>query len=427
MSSSASSKFPPSPSVQPPSAQPSPAQVSPAEPGSTRAGPAPISPVDDAPSYVKAIAPYRPGKPIEEVAREYGLDAGHIVKLASNENPLGIPASARAAIQSALDELGRYPDGNGFELKAAIARKYDVPTEWVTLGNGSNDGLELAARAVCAAGQSIVYSQYSFAVYALATQAIGAQAIVVPAVDHGHDLEAMAAAVAPDTRVVFVANPNNPTGTFVDGHRLASFLAKVPARVAVVLDEAYTEYLDPAQRYDVIAWVRKYPNLIVSRTLSKAYGLAGLRVGFMVAQTPMTDLINRVRQPFNVNSLAQAAAVAALADDAFLARSYELNRDGLRQLEQGFTKLGLQFVPSSGNFVLVRIGRADVINERLLRAGVIVRPVGNYDLPQWLRVSVGLPEENAVFLAALAKALAEPLPEPLPARANGLPAGEAAT
>ena len=364
-------------------------------------------PAQDSPGYVKAIAPYRPGKPIEEVAREYGLDAARIIKLASNENPLGVPASARAAIQAALDELGRYPDGNGFELKAAIARKYQVPAEWITLGNGSNDGLELVARSVCAPGQSIVYSQHSFAVYALATQAIGARAIVVPAIDYGHDLDAMAAAVVDDTRVVFVANPNNPTGTFVEAQRLGAFLAKVPARVAVVLDEAYTEYLAPDQRYDAIPWVRRYPNLVVSRTLSKAYGLAGLRVGFMVSQPPVTDLVNRVRQPFNVNSLAQAAAIAALADESFLARSYQLNRDGLRQLEQGFADLGLEYVPSSGNFVLVRIGRADLVNERLLRAGVIVLPVGNYDLPEWLRVSVGLPQENAALLEALAQAIAE--------------------
>jgi len=362
--------------------------------------------VEGAPAYVRAIAPYRAGKPIEEVAREYGLNADRIIKLASNENPLGMPASARAAIQGALQDLGRYPDSNGFDLKAAIASRYEVPVDWITLCNGSNDGLELAARAFCGAGESIVYSQYAFIVYALSTQAIGARAIEVPALAYGHDLEAMSAAIAEDTRVVFVANPNNPTGTFVDARRLEAFLSRVPARVAVVLDEAYTEYLEPEARYDSMGWVRSYPNLIVSRTLSKAYGLAGLRVGFMVAQAPLTDLINRVRQPFNVNSLAQAAAVAALADDAFLARSYELNRNGVAQLEQGFEQLGLEFVPSSGNFVLVRVGRADLINERLLQAGIIVRPVGNYNLPQWLRVTVGLPDENGAFLAALAEALA---------------------
>jgi histidinol-phosphate aminotransferase len=385
------------------------------------------SPVADSPAYVKAIAPYRPGKPIDEVAREYGLDAARIIKLASNENPLGMPASARAAIQAALDDLGRYPDANGFDLKAAIAARFQVSPEWITLGNGSNDVLELAARAFCAAGQSIVYSQYAFIVYALSTQAIGARAIEVPAVRYGHDLDAMAAAIVDDTRVVFVANPNNPTGTFVDGPQLEAFLDKVPPRVAVVLDEAYTEYLAPEVRYDAIQWVRKYPNLIVSRTLSKAYGLAGLRVGFMVAQSSLTDLMNRVRQPFNVNSLAQAAAIAALADEAFLARSYQVNRDGLRQLEQGFDELGLEYVRSSGNFVLVRVGRADLVNEKLLHAGVIVRPVGNYNLPQWLRVSVGLPQENDAFLQALRKAIGElGASAAVPAAAGAGPAAESA-
>jgi histidinol-phosphate aminotransferase len=365
------------------------------------------SPVSQAPAYVKAIAPYRPGKPIGEVAREYGLQHERIIKLASNENPLGMPDSARAAIRAALDDLGRYPDPNCFDLKAALAARYHVPADWITLCNGSNDGLELAARAFCGPGESIVYSKYAFIVYALSAQAIGARAIEVPAVMYGHDLDAMADAIVDDTRVVFVANPNNPTGTFVDGGRLEAFLSRVPSRVAVVLDEAYTEYLDAGARYDSMRWVRTYPNLIVSRTLSKAYGLAGLRIGFMVAQAPLTDLINRLRQPFNVNSLAQAAAVAALADDAFLARSYELNRQGVAQLQEGFERLGLEFVPSSGNFVLVRVGRADLVNERLLRAGIIVRPVGNYDLPQWLRVTVGLPEENSAFLAALADALAD--------------------
>ena len=365
----------------------------------------PITPVDAAPGCIKAIAPYRGGKPIEEVAREFGLDPASIVKLASNENPLGMPASAKAAVLAAIDELGRYPDGNGFSLKNAIAARYGVPVSWITLGNGSNDTLELAARAVCAPGQSIVYAQYSFAVYALVTQALGARAIVVPAVDFGHDLDAMAAAIQADTRLVFLANPNNPTGTFLSGHAIEAFLKRVPAHVTVVLDEAYTEYLAPEQRYDAMPWVARYPNLIVSRTLSKAYGLAGLRVGFMVAQPGITDLMNRVRQPFNVNSLAQAAAIAALADQDFLARSYAVNREGLTRLQAGLAALGLTYVPSSGNFVLFQVGPADAVAEQLMRLGVIVRPVGNYGLPEWLRVSIGLPAENDRFLAALEQVL----------------------
>lgn len=362
------------------------------------------------PDYVRAIAPYQGGKPISEVAREFGLDEAAIVKLASNENPLGMPASAKAAMQQAFDELARYPDSNGFDLKAAITATFDVPADWITLGNGSNDILELAARALVKAGESVVYSQYSFAVYPLATQAVGARAIVVPAKDFGHDLDAMAAAIAPDTKLVFVANPNNPTGTFIDGERIAAFLAKVPPQVVVVLDEAYTEYLPADKRYDALGWIRQYPNLIVSRTFSKAYGLAGLRVGFGIAQPALTDLLNRIRQPFNVNSLAQAAAVAALGDADYLRRSADINADGYRQITAAFDAVSIEFVPSYGNFVLFRAGTDDAagarVNLALLKRGIIVRPVGNYGLPQWLRVSIGLPHENAAFIDALKAVLA---------------------
>lgn len=359
------------------------------------------------PDYVRAIAPYQGGKPIAEVAREFGLDEAKIVKLASNENPLGMPASSKKAIEAAMAELARYPDGNGFDLKAAITSKYDVPADWITLGNGSNDILELCARALVQPGQSVVYAQYSFAVYPLATQAVGARGIVVAAQDYGHDLDAMAKAISADTKLVFVANPNNPTGTFIEGDSIAAFLKKVPPHVVVVLDEAYTEYLAPELKYDSIAWVRQYPNLLVSRTLSKAYGLAGLRVGFAIAQPGLTDLLNRVRQPFNVNSLAQAAAVAALNDAEFLRKSAKVNADGYKQLTQAFDALGLEYVPSYGNFILFRAGNDDGagarVNLALLKQGVIVRPVGNYGLPQWLRVSIGLPEENTAFIEALKK------------------------
>ncbi|MBM3364799.1 MAG: histidinol-phosphate transaminase [Betaproteobacteria bacterium] len=357
------------------------------------------------PDYVRAIAPYQGGKPIAEVAREFGLDEAAIVKLASNENPLGIPESSQCAMQQAFAELARYPDSNGFDLKGAISKKFDVPTDWITLGNGSNDILELAARALVQPGQSVVYSQYSFAVYPLATQAVGAHAIVVPAKNFGHDLDAMANAIAPDTKLLFVANPNNPTGTIVGGEQIATLLKRVPASVVVVLDEAYTEYLPAELRYDALAWVRQYPNLIVSRTFSKAYGLAGLRVGFGIAQPGLTDLLNRIRQPFNVNSLAQAAAVAVLNDDAYLQKSARLNADGYRQLTEAFTQMGIEYVPSYGNFVLFRAGDDDGagarVNLELLKKGVIVRPVGNYGLPQWLRVSIGLPNENVAFIDAL--------------------------
>lgn len=361
------------------------------------------------PDYVRAIAPYQGGKPIAEVAREFGLDEEKIIKLASNENPLGMPESAKQAMLEAIANLGRYPDANGFDLKQAITAKYDVPQDWITLGNGSNDILELAAHALVEPGQAVIYSEYSFAVYALATQAVGGRAIVVPAKNFGHDLDAIAEAITGDTRLIFIANPNNPTGTFLPAADIDAFLKKVPSHVVVVLDEAYNEYLAPELQYDSIAWVRQYPNLLVSRTLSKAYGLAGLRVGFGVAQPALTDLLNRIRQPFNVNSMAQAAAIAALNDSAFLQKSAKLNAAGYLQLTNGFNALGLEYVPSYGNFVLVRVGNDDGagarINLALLKQGVIVRPVGNYGLPQWLRISIGLPEENAVFLEVLKKVI----------------------
>jgi histidinol-phosphate aminotransferase len=284
-----------------------------------------------------------------------------------------------------------------------------VPADWITLGNGSNDILEIAAHAFVQKGQAVVYAQYSFAVYALATQGVGARGIVVPAKNYGHDLDAMAAAIDADTRLVYIANPNNPTGTFISAPEIEAFLAKVPASVVVVLDEAYNEYLEQKDQFESTQWVRKYPNLIVSRTFSKAYGLAGLRVGFAIAQPAVTDLMNRIRQPFNVNSLAQAAAIAALNDKEFLQKGAENNRAGYRQLTAAFEELGLEYVPSYGNFVLVKVGDDDGagarVNVALLKQGVIVRPVGAYGLPQWLRISIGLPEENGRFVEALKRAL----------------------
>ena len=356
---------------------------------------------------IRAIAPYIPGKPIDDVARELGLPLERIVKLASNENPLGTPASAVAAFQAAAPDLSRYPDGNAFRLKEALSRRLGVASSWLTIGSGSNDILELAAAASLGAGRSCVFSQYSFAVYALATQVRGARSIVVPARDLGHDLDAMAAAIAPDTRLVYLANPNNPTGTFVPGAAIEAFLQRVPPSVMVVLDEAYNEYLSPELRYDAVALVRRFPNLLVSRTFSKAFGLAGLRVGYGIAQYELSDMLNRVRMPFNVSTPAQAAALAALDDTAFLAQSFEVNRQGLAQLAGGFARLGLRHVPSHGNFVLFHVGPAAKVYQALLRRGVIIRPVANYDLPEWLRVSVGTAAENSAFLEALEASLAE--------------------
>jgi len=354
-----------------------------------------------APQYVRGLSPYVGGKPIDEVARELGLDPTAIVKLASNENPRGPSPRALAAIATAAAELTRYPDGNAFVLKQALAAKLAVDPEQVVLGNGSNDVLELVTHAFLRPGDEAVFAQHSFAVYPLATQARGATGVVVPARAYGHDLPAMRAAITPRTRVVFVANPNNPTGTWIPPDPLRAFVASVPPEVVVVLDEAYNEYLDPEQQAHATTWVREHPNLVVSRSFSKAYGLAALRVGYGVMDATVADLLNRVRQPFNVNALAQAAALAALADTEYVEESRRLNRAGLAQLTAGLDAMGVAWLPSHGNFLLVNVGDATRVNAALLRQGVIVRPVANYGLPAFLRVTVGLPRENERFLAAL--------------------------
>lgn len=365
-----------------------------------------MSACDLAPGYIRAIAPYQPGKPTSELARELGLEESTIVKLASNENPLGVSPKAAKAIRAVLDGLARYPDGNGFELKQALVRRLGVAMDGIVLGNGSNDVLELAARSFLTPGLSALYSQHAFAVYPLAVQAMGALGIAVPALDYGHDLAAMGRAVRPDTRMVFIANPNNPTGTYLPGAVLEAFIAGLPQHVLVVLDEAYNEYLEPQFRYDSIGWLKKYPNLVITRTFSKVYGLAGLRVGYALAAPGVADLMNRVRQPFNVNSLSLAAAAAALDDEAFKRESYELNRRGMQQIVAGLQRQGLAHIPSYGNFVTFKVPDAAAVFRKLLKAGVIVRPIANYGMPDHLRVSIGLESENVRFLDALQRALA---------------------
>jgi histidinol-phosphate aminotransferase len=360
---------------------------------------------DLAPAHVREIAPYVPGKPISETARELGLAESDILKLASNENPLGTSPKALAALRGALDDLSYYPDGSGYELKKAICARLPVRPENVLLGNGSNDVLELAARAFLTPQESAVYSRHAFMVYPLVVQAIGARHVEVPARDFGHDLEAMAAAIRPDTKLVFLANPNNPTGTFLPWNDVLAFLGRLPPTVLVVLDEAYGEYLPAGRESPSAGWIGRHPNLIVSRTLSKAYGLAGLRVGFGLGDPEVIEVMNRVRQPFNVNHLAMVAAAAALGDEAFIAQSRAVNAAGLAQLARGFEQLGLRYIPSSGNFVAVRVGDAARIYASLLRQGVIVRPIANYGMPDFLRVTVGKPDQNERFLAALANAL----------------------
>lgn len=352
---------------------------------------------------VRGLQPYQPGKPIEELQRELGIS--DIIKLASNENPLGASPRALQALQPALADLHRYPDGGAFDLKRALADKLGVDTGQITIGNGSNDVLELVARGFVQPGEEVVFSQHAFAVYPLVTMAVGGKAVVVPARDFGHDLEAMASAITARTKVVFIANPNNPTGTWLRRAPLEAFLRRVPANVIVVLDEAYFEYVAETDYPDGVQWLASFPNLLVARTFSKIYGLAGLRIGYGISHPQVADVLNRVRQPFNVNSVAMAAATAALSDDLHVQASNVLNRRGLQQLEEGFRAHGLSFIPSVGNFIAVEVGDGAAIYQALLKMGVIVRPIANYGMPRHLRVSVGLDSENARFLATLSKVL----------------------
>src|SRR5574343_1925975 len=362
-----------------------------------------LSLLDQALPYVRAISPYQPGKPITELAREMGIPVDSIVKLASNENPLGMSPKARLAVERAISGIERYPDQ--FDLIAAVAARSGLSAAQVVLGNGSNDVLDLIARVFLAPGRSAVFSQHAFAVYPLATLSTGAELIAVPAKAYGHDLDAMRAAIRPDTRIVWIANPNNPTGNFLPYAEVRAFLESVPKDVIVVLDEAYNEYIPPADRVDTAAWIKDFRNLVVCRTFSKIYGLAGLRVGYALASAEVADLMNRVRQPFNVNNLALAGALAALDDTEFLQASYELNRRGMEQIVAGLGRLGLEHIPSHGNFVTFRAGDGAAVNQKLLQQGVIVRPIGGYGLPEWLRVTIGSEPENARFLDALEKAL----------------------
>jgi len=355
---------------------------------------------------VRALHPYVPGKPVAELQREYGIR--DVVKLASNENPLGPSPAAVAAARRELESLARYPEGSGYRLTAALAARHAVAPDALTPGNGSNDVLDMIARVFLGPGTEAVFSEHAFAVYPIVVQATGATARVAPAraADHGHDLDAMAACVGPATRVVFIANPNNPTGTWLAAAELRRFLAALPESVIAVVDEAYFEYVEEPDYPDTTGWLAEFPNLVVTRTFSKAWGLAGLRVGYAVSAPGIAGLLNRVRHPFNVNSVAQAAAVAALTDRAHLETVIRINREGLRQLEDGLDRLGLSWIPSVGNFVTLDTGRdAAAVYEQLLQQGVIVRPVANYGLPHHLRVTVGLPEENTRFLSAIGRVL----------------------
>ena len=358
---------------------------------------------------IQALQPYLPGKPVAELEREYGITDA--VKLASNENPFGPSPLALAAAREVLEDLSRYPEGSGWLLAGRLAGLHALERDSVTLGNGSNDVLDIIARVFLTPAHEAVFSQYAFAVYPIAVQAAGAKARIAPAHDgskgpaYGHDLDAMYALVGPDTRLVFIANPNNPTGTWLESNALEAFISSLPAHVMVVVDEAYFEYVDKPGYPDASAWLQRFPNLIVTRTFSKAYGLAGLRVGYALSHPDVADLLNRVRQPFNVNMVAQVAALAALDDSEYLQHVVQRNREGMQQLLAGFGGLGLPYIESAGNFVAVETGRGLQRYEALLQRGVIVRPIANYGMPDHLRVTVGRADENARLLAALEQVL----------------------
>jgi histidinol-phosphate aminotransferase len=354
---------------------------------------------------VGGLTPYVPGKPVTELERELGIRDS--VKLASNENPLGCGEAARAAYRDAAAELGRYPDGGAFALRRAIAAHHGVESAQVTVGNGSNDVLDLVARTFLYPGRESVFSEHAFAVYAIATQAVGATAHVAPARDYGHDLDAMAGLVSERTGVVWIANPNNPTGTWLPAAPLRAFVEGLPAHCMCVVDEAYFEYVAEPDYPDTSTWLARRPNLIVTRTFAKVHGLAALRVGYGLSHPHVAELMNRMRHPFNVNAPAQAAATAALADSGHVQRSVAHNAAEMARVTEGLRALGLDWIPSVGNFVTVDLGRpAGPVDQALLREGVICRPVANYGLPNHLRITVGLADENDRLLSALGKVLA---------------------
>jgi len=358
---------------------------------------------------VTGLKPYQPGKPLNELEREYGITDA--VKLASNENPLGISDNVRQILINNLDNLSRYPDGNGFELKKALANFYNVDIDQLTLGNGSNDVLELIARAFVSCDDEVIFSEHAFAVYPLITQAIGATAIVTKATNWGYDLDNILKAISEKTKIIFIANPNNPTGTWLIESDLSNFLNAVPENVIVVLDEAYFEYaihsdMEIRNYPDGLRWLSKYSNLIITRTFSKAYALAGLRVGYSISHVDLANILNRIRQPFNVNSMALLAAEIALSDKEHLEKTIKLNVSGMSAIKSDLNKIGIDYIPSAGNFISVSLGqKANQIYDQLLHEGVIVRPIDNYGMSGYLRFSIGNSNENKRAMLALEKSM----------------------
>ncbi|MGB5677909.1 MAG: histidinol-phosphate transaminase [Gammaproteobacteria bacterium] len=361
---------------------------------------------------VQKLQPYLPGKPVEELERELGIT--HSIKLASNENPLGASSRALEAIEQCYKSVHFYPDGSAFKLSERLAEQYGVDPACLTFGNGSNDVLELIARAFLTPEHSAVYSQYAFAVYPIVVQAVGARARVAAALSEtdatmplGHDPEALIDSVDETTRVLFIANPNNPTGTWMDADTIKGMLDRIPANVIVVLDLAYLEYLDDELKPDIKSLLATYHNLVITCTFSKVYALAGLRIGYGLSHPDVADVLNRVRQPFNTNLIAQAAALAALDDEAHVQTSVSLNTTGKIYLQAELSRLGLSYLPTMGNFVTVNFDRdAMPVYQALLHQGVIVRPLVNYQMPNYLRITIGTGEQNARLIAALSEVLA---------------------
>ena len=356
------------------------------------------------PNYIFDIEPYQGGKPIKEVAREIGIPENKIIKLASNENPLGISPRAKAAIKNSIDEGFRYPDGNGYYLKQELSRKFSIDSNRIILGNGSNDILEIVARTILSPGDEVIYSEHAFAVYEIVTKASGAHGIVAPADNYSHNLEIFLSLITNKTKLIFIANPNNPTGTLIDKLTLKSFISKVPENILVILDEAYDEYLHDDDKSIAFSWLAEFKNILISRSFSKAYGLAGLRVGYGVGSINIVELMNRVRQPFNVNHFAQLAAIESLKDDEFIEKSRAINNQGLELITSAFKRLSLDYIPSYGNFISFKLQDekcAMMYYHHLLNNGVIIRPIANYGLPSFLRVSIGLESENNSFIKYL--------------------------
>ncbi|NOQ88230.1 MAG: histidinol-phosphate transaminase [Gammaproteobacteria bacterium] len=360
---------------------------------------------------VQQLTAYQPGKPVDELERELGIKDS--IKLASNENPLGPSASALAAIKTFLPSINYYPDGGGFALSKRLAQKHQLEADNITLGNGSNDILELLTRAFLTPQHSAVFSEHSFAVYPIVVQAVGAKANVAKAFseDHetmplGHDPDAMLAQIEENTRIIFIANPNNPTGTWLTPAMLEDLFDKISEDVIIVLDLAYTEYMDEAIKPPIKLWLEEYPNLIVTQTFSKVYALAGLRIGYSMSNSEIADILNRVRQPFNTNMLAQAAAIASLDDDEHVGKSVEMNNAGKSYLQNSFSEMGLKALPTMGNFISVNVKQDGMaLYQKLLQQGVIVRPVANYDMPEYLRVTIGTQQQNERFIETLKQCL----------------------